>query len=285
MSTKHEPFGSAIFSYNRSMNSANPLAGVHVVSMGLNVPAPLAVARLAGRGATVVKIEPPSGDPLEEICPAWYADLHRHVTVERVNLKSADGRSRLWALLEPCDLFVSSQRPSALARLGLDSRSLAKVRWLNIVGECSQPEIPGHDLTYQARAGLLRGGMPVSLLADIMGSERAFGEMLLLLRQAPGAHAVVGLFDSLAPLVATSKYGVTSPGGILGGGLPAYRVYAAREGQVAVAALEPHFRERLYSELALPPGSDLTAAMRTRSADEWEQWAAERDLPIAAVRT
>jgi alpha-methylacyl-CoA racemase len=267
------------------MNSSNALAGVHVVSMGLNVPAPLAVARLAARGATVVKIEPPSGDPLAEICPAWYADLHRGVTVERVDLKSHDGRARLWALLDQCDLFVSSQRPSALGRLGLDSTSLAQVRWLNIVGECREPEIPGHDLTYQARAGLLRGGMPVSLLADIMGSERAFIEMLLLLRQPPGAHAVVGLFDSLSPLVATSRYGVTSPGGILGGGLPAYRVYAAREGYVAVAALEPHFRERLYSELSVPPGSDLTTVMSTRSADEWEEWAAARDLPIAALRT
>jgi crotonobetainyl-CoA:carnitine CoA-transferase CaiB-like acyl-CoA transferase len=187
-------------------------------------------------------------------------------------------------LLAEADVFVSSQRPSALARLGLVSSSIARVRWLNIVGECAQPEVPGHDLTYQARAGLIREGMPVSLFADVMGSERAFSAVLLLLREPPGARAEVGLYDSLAPLVATSKHGLTSPGGILGGGLPAYGVYRTREGSVAIAALEPHFRSRLYELLNLPNGFDLSEVMTTRTAAEWEVWAAERDLPIAAIR-
>ena len=78
--------------------------------------------------------------------------------------------------------------------------------------------------------------------------------------------------------------GLTAPGGLLGGGLPAYGVYRAREGTVAIAALEPHFRRRLYEAMDLPQESDLTTAMALRSAEEWEQWAAERDLPIARIR-
>ena len=41
-----------------------PLAGIRVVSVAVNLPGPLAAARLAEFGAEVVKIEPPTGDPL-----------------------------------------------------------------------------------------------------------------------------------------------------------------------------------------------------------------------------
>lgn len=252
--------------------------------MALNAPGPLAVARLAAEGAHVTKIEPPSGDPLERFCRSFYDELHQHITVERVDLKTSEGQARLRTRLAAADLFISSQRPSALARLGLTSESLTHTRWLNIVGECAQPEIAGHDVTYLARAGLVRDSLPVSLLADVMGSERAFSAALLLLRQPPGSHVQVGLYDSLDSLIAPVRHGLTAPGALLGGGFSGYGVYAAKEGHVAIAALEPHFRKRLYAELALDDGADLTATMRSRTADDWERWARERDLPIAAVR-
>ncbi len=81
------------------------------------------------------------------------------------------------------------------------------------------------------------------------------------------------------------KHGVTAPGGLLGGGLPAYGLYETRDGRIAVAALEPRFRERLYEELKLPMDSELTETFNTRGAAEWEAWARERDLPIVAVRS
>jgi len=252
--------------------------------MALNLPGPLAVAHLAEEGAGVTKIEPPAGDPLAAICASLYNQLHRHVHVERVDLKSAGGDSRIRTLLGDADVFISSQRPSALARLGLDSVSLAPIRWLNIVGERAQPEVAGHDLTYLARAGLLRDELPVTVLADVMGSERAFSAVLLLLRQPPGTHAEVGLYDSLDSLAAPLRHGLTAPGALLGGGLPAYGIYPAKEGTVAIAALEPHFRERLYRALALAPESDLRAVMLERTAEEWERWGEQYDVPIARVR-
>lgn len=261
------------------------LDGVHVVSMALNAPGPLAVARLAAEGARVTKIEPPSGDPLQEFCRAFYDELHQRVTVEHADLKTDAGRKRLGDLLHDADVFISSQRPSALARLGLTTDSLSRVRWLNIVGERAQPEVAGHDLTYLARAGLLRDSLPPTLMADVIGSERAFAAVLLLLRQPAGTHSEVGLYDSLDSLIAPLKHGLTATGALLGGGLPAYGIYRAKEGAVAIAALEPHFRRRLYSALGLIDGADLTEAMSTRTAEEWERWAQDHDLPIAALRT
>jgi crotonobetainyl-CoA:carnitine CoA-transferase CaiB-like acyl-CoA transferase len=71
----------------------------------------------------------------------------------------------------------------------------------------------------------------------------------------------------------------------LAGGYAGYGLYEARDGWVSVAALEPHFRRRLCDELGLPELSheSLAGCFRTRSADAWEQWAAERDLPIEKV--
>lgn len=268
-----------------------PLAGIRLVTIAINVPGPLAASHLRAQGAAVVKIEPPGGDPLATFCPSWYEELNAGATVERIDLKSDAGRAAIRTHLENADLFLASQRPSALARLGLDADTLlvsgsstAHLRWLNIVGEIDRPEVPGHDLTYLAQARLLGHEMPRTLAADVLGAEHAFATALLLLRQPEGSRAAVGLFDSLGPLAAPLRHGLTGPGNLFSGKLPAYGLYDAREGRIAVAALEPQFRRRLYDELQLPDGSPLAAAFLARPADAWESWARERDLPIAAVR-
>jgi alpha-methylacyl-CoA racemase len=259
---------------------------VRIVSMAQNAPGPVALARLAAEGARVIKIEPPWGDPLEGLCKKWYDDLHRQVRIERLDLKTPDGRARADSLLAAADVFLASHRPSALARLGLDDRSLRArfpaLRHVNIVGDTSDPEQPGHDLTYQARAGLLRGDLPRTLIADMAGAERAHAAMREVMAQ-PGGRRVVGLFDVVRDLAAPLNYGLTADGGPLGGGDPAYGIYRTKRGAVAVGALEPHFRARLYEGLGLADGADPAAVFLTKTADEWERWAAGRDLPLVAV--
>ena len=264
-----------------------PLSGVRIVSLGQNLPGPLALSRLVAHGATAVKIEPPAGDPMREFSAPWYRELHRRVMVARIDLKSAAGRERLAALVAQADLLLTSQRPSALARLGITARRLGRrhptLRWLNIVGDTGDPERPGHDLTYQAQAGLIGHELPRTLLADVMGAEHAVSAALLLLRRQPPCNAVVGLKDAVNIAALPRIFGLTRPGGVLGGGLAAYGVYETRTGRVAIAALEPHFRSRLYKALGLADGDDLTAVMRTRTARDWERWAARHDLPVARV--
>ena len=93
----------------------------------------------------------------------------------------------------------------------------------------------------------------------------------------------LGVVESLDPLLAPLRHGLTVPRGPLGGGAPQYRVYAAKTGRVAVAALESHFAIRLYEELDLPLRSDPSLRFLERTAIEWESWARERDLPLVAV--
>ena len=72
---------------------------------------------------------------------------------------------------------------------------------------------------------------------------------------------------------------------MLGGGFGGYRIYRAKEGWVAVAALEQHFQKALAAELGVP-GLDADALQQrflTRTADEWVARARERDLPLVKV--
>jgi alpha-methylacyl-CoA racemase len=270
------------------MHSTEFLDGVNIVTIAQNLPGPLAAARLRQAGARVTKIEPPAGDPFLAISPAWHAEMHDGIAIERLDLKSESGNARIMTLLDDADLLLTSQRPSALARLGLAAETLrsrcSRLRMLRVVGSLRDPERAGHDLTYQAQSGFLGDLMPRTLAADVMASERAFAGALALLRQPPGAVMDVGLVESLEPLLGPLRHGLTVPGGTLGGGAPRYRLYPAKTGRVAVAALEPHFETRLYEQLELPMQSDPSARFLEQTAVEWERWAHERDLPIVAVR-
>ena len=258
-------------------------SSVRIVSMALNVPGPVAVARAVAGGAEAIKVEPPWGDPLATLCRRWYDDLHAGVRIERIDLKTVEGAMRMRELLGGADVFLASHRPAALARLRLDPPSLSEdfpdLRHVNIVGDTANPEEAGHDLTYQARAGLLSQSLPLTLIADMAGAERTHG-VLADVMQHPGDVRVVGLFDALRDLAAPLSYGLTGSGNPLGGGNPAYGIYATREGAIAVTALEPHFRARLFEGLGLDDGADPTAVFATRTAAEWEAWAASRDIPL-----
>ena len=263
--------------------------------MAQNVPGPVAVARAVADGARAIKIEAPWGDPLAHLCRPWYDELHSGVRIECLDLKSPPGLSRLKNLLSDADVFLTSHRPSALARLGLDRDALSpqypQLRHVNIVGDTANPEEPGHDLTYQARAGLLRvpsgvegrAGMPLTLIADMAGAERTHAAITDVMHD-PGGSRIVGLYDVLHDLAAPLRHGLTAPGAHLGGGNPAYGIYSTHRGAIAVGALEPHFRARLYQALGLADGADPSAVFATKTAIEWEEWAAMRDLPLVALR-
>ncbi|PRY50274.1 crotonobetainyl-CoA:carnitine CoA-transferase CaiB-like acyl-CoA transferase [Knoellia remsis] len=274
-----------------------PLDGVRVVSVAINLPGPAAVARLAGQGASVVTVLPPSGDPLGHVAPDYFDELHAGQEVRTLDLKSPDGRAELEQLLAEADVLVTSSRPSALIRLGLDHASVSgrhtRLCQVDIVGHPGEEaEIAGHDLTYQAVEGLVRDGqLPSTTAVDLAGAERAAAEAAAALvareRTGRGVRREVALSDVAATLARPVVHGMTRPGGPLGGAVPVYAVYAASEGHVALAALEPHFAVNLATALGIGPEElthdRLAAAFAERPATEWQEWARERDIPLAAV--
>ena len=272
-----------------------PLAGLRVLSLAGNIPGPLAVARLHALGAAVCKVEPPGGDALAAACPAWYAALHAGQEVIRLNLKDRADRAQLDPLLAAADLLITASRPAGIARLGLAWDDLhaayPDLCQVAIVGHAAPAaDRPGHDLTYQAAAGLLvPPALPRVLLADLAGAERAVAVALALLlarqRGQGSGYREVALADVAEDFAATLRHGLTAPGGLLGGGLPSYNIYAAQEGWVALAALEPGFVQRLQHSLHIAEitHSALADIFRTQPAQTWEQWAIQHDLPLVAV--
>jgi len=277
--------------------SSSLLAGLRVVTTALNLPGPAACARLRDLGARVDKVEPPSGDPMQRFDAAWYEDLHASIPVHRLDLKDAAGRAAMEALLGEADLLVTAQRPAALSRLGLGARDLAqrfpRLCHVAIVGHPPpREEEAGHDLTYLAQAGLLTPpAMPPTLFADMAGAERAVTTALALVlardRGRPARAAFAPLAQAAEWLAQPLARGLTAPGALLGGGFAGYNLYAAKDGWIAVAALEPHFAQALGEALGVAPldTGRLAARFAADTAGHWESWARARDLPIAALRT
>jgi crotonobetainyl-CoA:carnitine CoA-transferase CaiB-like acyl-CoA transferase len=251
---------------------------------------------LRDMGAHVTKIEPPSGDPLAALSPEWYAQLVSGMQVSRVDLKDAAARSSLESWLADADLLITATRPAALERLGLDWPGLqASHPRLCVVGIVGYPaprqDVAGHDLTYQAEEGLLSPpAMPRTLISDLAGAQRAviaaLGLIVARSRTGEGGRVEVSLSESARFFAQPASHGITAQDAILGGRLPSYNLYPAREGWVAVAALEPHFATRLGRHMGInvTDRNVLAFAFMERTAIEWQAWAEALDLPIVAVR-
>jgi len=276
--------------------SVKPLQGIRILTLALNLPGPLAVAGLQQLGAMVVKVEPPDGDPLAQVKPPWYRALHEGQEILRLNLKATADRARLEEKLQAADLLITATRPAALGRLGLTWEEL-HVRYPSLcqVGIVGYPppehDVPGHDLTYQARLGLVEPpSLPRIMIADLAGAQQTIQAALALLLarvRGQGAHAAwVSLARAADWFTEPLRQRLTGPGELLGGGFAGYHLYRAKEGWVALAALEPHFWRKLLTELGLAAADrqHLQEVFLTRTAREWESWGSERDLPLAAVR-
>jgi alpha-methylacyl-CoA racemase len=291
--------------------SLQVLDGTRVLSLALNLPGPAALMRCRRMGATCVKLEPPSGDPMGHYNREAYAQLHEGVKVIAADLKADPGRAVLHKELAKTDVLLTSFRPSALAKLGLawkdlHSRypALCQVAIVGAPGE--RAEEPGHDLTYLAEHGLVPGlELPATLYADMSGSIMASEAVLqaALHQQAryagagetpSGVYIEVALSEAASYLGLPRRWGLTQPTGSVGGAHAGYRLYPCKDGRVAVAALEPHFAAALCAAAGLPaPDRDamlrpathaaIAALFAARSCDELVRLASDQDIPLHAM--
>jgi len=293
-------------------HQAGTLDGVRVLSLALNLPGPAALMRCRQMGAHCTKLEapPPAGatssDPMGAYNRAAYAVMHEGVEMVHADLKSPQGQATLHALLAQTDVLITSFRPSASARLGVDWASLQarhpRLSLVEIVGASGErADEPGHDLTYLAEAGLVTGlDLPPTLYADMSGSVMASEAVLqVLLRRATsgyGARIEIALASAAQYIALPHTWGLTQANGAVGGAHAGYRVYACADGRVAVAALEPHFAQRLC-EAAGVAGADTPATalslmfrsgthkavgawLQGQTRAELEQLASAKDIPL-----
>jgi crotonobetainyl-CoA:carnitine CoA-transferase CaiB-like acyl-CoA transferase len=275
---------------------ADALAGIKAVALVTNIPGPLAAARLRSLGAQVLKIEPPQGDALKMAAPTWYAELCAGMEILQLDLREPGALATLEAQLATADLFLTATRPSVLERLHLQWNALharhPRIAHVALCGDAPpNDERAGHDLTYQARAGtIVFPSMPRVLIGDMAAAERAvtaaLGALLLRERTGRATRVDVSIVDAATDFAEPFRQGLTATDGPLGGALPTYALYPAREGYVAIAALEPHFIARLATLLGVRDLSRETigAALMERDALTWEREAELHDVPLAAVR-
>ncbi|MEW9854251.1 CaiB/BaiF CoA transferase family protein [Novosphingobium sp. M1R2S20] len=151
-----------------------PLEGIKVVEVAMWAFVPACGGMLADMGADVIKIEPPTGDPLRglqigntntgsgrAIDYSWesYNRGKRSITLD---LKQATGREVLWKLLEDADVFLTNLLPRARRAMEIDADSIRK-RFANLIyasGSGVGPTGPemekgGYDaITFWARGGI-----------------------------------------------------------------------------------------------------------------------------------
>ena len=221
--------------------AAGPLRDLRVLELGHFVAAPFATRLLADLGADVVKIEPPTGDPVrqwgEQLGGAslWWSMHGRNKRSVTLDLKAPRAREIVLALAAQCDVVVENFRPGQLARLGLGPDDLRAARPDLVIAHVSGY---GQDGPYRDRAafgviaeamGGLRhltnvadpGDQPpvrvgVSIGDSIAGLYAAFGVMAALWRRDRGGEAGLSVDVALTESVLSMMEGMLPEYGALG---------------------------------------------------------------------
>lgn len=147
--------------------STAPFSGLRVIDLSQIYNGPYATYLMALAGAEVIKVEPPSGEPLRKRAVVGGAGLpfamlngaKRSITLD---LKSEDGKQALLELADDADILVENFSPGVMDRLGLGADVLQKRNPRLIYAASSgygrdgpYAKYPAMDLTMQAMSGAL----------------------------------------------------------------------------------------------------------------------------------
>ena len=296
------------------------------------LPGALATQLLGDLGADVVKVEPPGGGDKTRWIPPLIAGqgslfrlLNRNKRSICIDLKQEQGKELLRRLVAPADVLVEGFRPGVMDQLGLGLEALRR-RFPRLI-TCSITgygqtgpwrDRPGHDLNYQALAGLValgagEGGAPAlpgAQVADIGGGTwpAVAGILAALLERAQtGRGQAVDvamadgatLFSLIAHAQALPGTRQPQPGGtLLAGALPTYGVFRCADGRHLslgiLGMLEPKFWSAFAHAVGRPEWlerdaaaeelrEDLRALFLERSRDEWMSLLGGGDQCVAPV--
>ncbi len=209
--------------------SASLLGGIRVLDLTRVMSGPFCTSMLADLGAEVIKIEMPEGGdegrsfgPFVDGESSYFMLLNRNKKSVTVNMKSAEGRDLIRALIPKCDVLIENFRPGVMARLGLDEPSVralnGNIVYTSISGfgqDSPLKDWPAFDLVIQAMSGLMsltgpKGGPATAVgesVADVCtGMFAAFGTVAALFdreRTGKGRHIDVAMLDCMMSMQLT----------------------------------------------------------------------------------
>ena len=108
-----------------ALPAAGPLAGIRVLELGQLIAGPFAAKTLADFGADVIKIEPPSGDPLRKWrllrdgTSVWWEVQSRNKRSVCADLRTPEGQALVRRLAAEADVLIENFKPGTLEDWGL----------------------------------------------------------------------------------------------------------------------------------------------------------------------
>ena len=268
---------------------AGSLAGLRVLDLSRVLAGPLCCQLLGDHGATVIKVEPPSGDDTRGWGPpfvgdemsAYYSAINRNKTNICLDLSNSEGQEVLELLLADTDVVVENFKAGTLARWGFSDEYLKDHYPRLIVGRVTgfgadgpMGALPGYDAVAQAFGGLmsingeadgppLRVGVPI---VDMVTGIYAFSGILLALsaRNQTGSGQVV---DCTLADTAVSLLHPHSASNLADGRIPArtgsahptvapYDTFGTKDGQVFIGIGNDRQFRILSELLGIPEISD-----------------------------
>ncbi|WNC72125.1 CoA transferase [Thalassotalea psychrophila] len=266
------------------------LEGIKVLDLSLFLPGPHFTMMMADHGAEVIKLEPPTGEPVREVGlkqgdeSVWFRNTHRGKKSISLNLKHPEGKTAFMKLAAEVDVIVEAFRPGVVSRLGIDYDSIKAINpgivycSVSAYGQTGDKRLsPAHDLSIQADSGLVSvnlgadgvPAMPAMPTADMAGSLMAFsGILMALLRKQTtglGDYLDVSMQDSLiawtpnvmGPIFAENKAAETKQERSWGGN-GFYNIYQTQDGKyLTLGGSEIKFVHNLLSALGKPEMTEL----------------------------
>lgn len=205
-------------------DSPGPLHGVRVVDLTAMVMGPYCTQIMADMGADVVKVEPPAGDNTRYISvgPAAgmsgvFVNVNRGKRSVVLDLRTAEGKDALRALIARADVFIHSMRSKAIVKLGFGYDDVVALNPTIVYTNCygygrrgPEADRPAYDDTIQAQCGLpavqeqLTGEANYvgTIMADkVAGLTALYATMMALFhreRTGEGQEVEVAMFETMA---------------------------------------------------------------------------------------
>ena len=259
------------------MNSTNklPLEGVVVIDLGQVYQGPYAGFLMAQAGATVIKVEPPNGEPVRHRAriskgnAVPFAMLNANKRNISLNLKSPEGVKILKKLAAKADVLIENYAPGVLDRLGVGYSVLSAINPRLVYGSATGYGLSGPnrdnlamDLTVQAVSGIMSvtgfaDGPPVKAgpaITDFISGVHLYAGILTALydreKSGRGRLVEIAMVETVYPAMASNladvfnrKAAAPRTGNRHGGLAEApYNVYPASDGYVAIISVnESHW--------------------------------------------
>ena len=246
-----------------------PLAGITVLDFGQIYQGPYATMLMAKAGATVIKIEPPRGEPLRRRVLATgkgdttlpMAMLNANKKGVTLNLKSERGKELLKQMVSRADVLLENFSPGTMDDLGVGYAVLKTINPALVYATGTGFGISGPDrdnlamdFTIQAASGIMSvtgdpNGPPMKAgptLVDFMGGIHLYAGVVTALFQrmatGEGQLVEVAMQETVYPTLASSydyfrRTGKAPPrAGNRQAGLSSapYNAFETKDGHVAI---------------------------------------------------